>query len=815
MNNKILLSLILTLFCCAAINAQRPFITVWNPGTANPQSITFPGYGSGYTIQWEEVGYPAHNGTINNMTVINEIAFGNALNPNPAIATYSVKVSGGLDRFQAGGQYGKQLIEINQWGDIAWTTMRSAFDGATQLQLTATDVPNLSGVTDMGYMFSECIFFSGNPTMNTWNTSNITNMESMFFDCRQFDQNIGSWNTGNVTNMHAMFGSIGLSFFNQNIGSWNTAKVTDMSNMFAGARSFNQDIGNWNTGSVKNMMQMFASATSFNQNIGSWNTGSVTNMSEMFVGGSFNQDIGNWNTSNVTNMSEMFYGATSFNQNIGSWNTGNVTDMSSMFYNATSFNQNIGSWNTGNVTNMAFMFVNAKSFNQDIGGWGTNTRNVASMAAMFYGATSFNQDIGHWNIGSISGYGMQFMLDGCGMDCVNYGKTLTGWLNGGTTYQSGVTLGASGLAYSSDAKVAHDIFVNIKSWVITGDSYDPNCSVIPKPVVENWGPNPVTGITSIKVWLSAMQSPLYVKRHSEITPGNNASTATGRVTLYFANQDFKDFNNQIPVPALLLPDVDDPATINARKANLLIEKRDGISNDGSGSPESYTGAVLTINPADEDIVWNNDGGYWEVSFNVTGFSGFFVTTPANALPVTYTTFNIAAEKDKVMLQWATATEVNSREFKIQRSIDGTNFQTIGSVAAAGSSNVLRNYVFSDAEGARLKGQVLYYRIVETDADGREFYSVTRNVKIPGNGNSLVLAYNPVRSEALLKYECRSRENIQVRVMDHLGRVVATLRQAVQPGVNEIRVPAGNFAKGIYEVELNSNKDNYHVRMMKE
>lgn len=129
--------------------------------------------------------------------------------------------------------------------------------------------------------------------------------------------------------------------------------------------------------------------------------------------------------------------------------------------------------------------------------------------------------------------------------------------------------------------------------------------------------------------------------------------------------------------------------------------------------------------------------------------------------------------------------------------------------------MLLNYVFDDVQGAGLKGHVLYYRIVETDADGREFYSVTRNVKIHGNGNSLILAYNPVRNEALLKYESVSGENIQLRVIDHLGRVVATLRQAVQPGTNEIRLVTGNLVKGIYEVELTSNNGDYHVRMMKD
>ncbi len=62
----------------------------------------------------------------------------------------------------------------------------------------------------------------------------------------------------------------------------NTSNVTDMSSMFKYAQSFNQDISNWDTSNVTNMSDMFYYAKSFNQDISNWDTSKVTDMSSMF-----------------------------------------------------------------------------------------------------------------------------------------------------------------------------------------------------------------------------------------------------------------------------------------------------------------------------------------------------------------------------------------------------------------------------------------------------------------------------------------------------------------------------------------------------
>jgi surface protein len=497
----------------ALLAQDAPFITVWNtanPGTSDANQITIPGTGTDYTVDWVEVEevdgswevVVGGNSGSETGTDAHTVTF-------PSAGTYRVMISGNFTRinFNNSGDREK-VLDVEQWGDIAWTSMQAAFWGASNVDVSATDAPDLSGVTSLAHMFREAGSMNGD--IGAWNTENVTNMSVMFHNATSFNQDIGGWNTGNVHGMASMFngasafnqdigawntGSLtgtglnamfdGAAAFNQDIGGWNTANVTNLGNMFRGATSFNQDIGAWNTGNVTLMTNMFQGATSFNQDIGGWDTGNVIQMASMFNGASaFDQDIGGWNTGSVTNMNSMFRDATSFNQNIGGWNTGSVTTMGAMFRNATSFDQDIGGWNTNNVTVLTEMFLGASAFNQAIGGW--NVGNISNMSSIFQGATSFNQDLGGWDVGSASNMNSMFlnatsfnqdlggwdvsnvgsmsiMLTWTALSADNYDNLLIGWA--GQTLQTGVSLGALGLHFCN-AAVERQSIIDGFNWTI-------------------------------------------------------------------------------------------------------------------------------------------------------------------------------------------------------------------------------------------------------------------------------------------------------------------------------------------------------------
>lgn len=327
---------------------QGEFITTWqtdNPGTSGDNQITIPTTGGGYnyTIDWEEVGNPGSNGSLAGQT-------GDATVTFPSPGTYRVEITGDFPRiyFNNSGDREK-ILTVEQWGDNAWISMEHAFYGCTNMTVTATDAPDLSGVL---------------------------NMQSMFSGASSLNQDIGSWDVSHVTNMRSLFS--GATSFNQDIGGWDVSNVTNMIVMFTSASSFNGDISSWDVSNVASMRAMFHGAASFNQDIGGWDVGSVTDMAGMFAfANSFNQDLGNWDVSNVTDMSAMLDGPTSFNQDISTWNTANVETMERMFRLSNSFDQNLGNWDVSNVTNMAEMLNNSglstENYDSTLIGWAAQT----------------------------------------------------------------------------------------------------------------------------------------------------------------------------------------------------------------------------------------------------------------------------------------------------------------------------------------------------------------------------------------------------------------------------------------------------------
>lgn len=327
------------------VSAQEEFIILVktdNAGTSASDQFTIPTSGTGYNYDVDWGDGNTDTGVTGNIT--HTFAGG--------AGTYTVKISGDFRGILFGNGGDKlKLLEVQNWGNIAWNVpvstlgaFASSFYGCSNLEITATDSPDLSAVTTITGAFRTCTSMVGNASMNNWDTSNV---------------NIFSLSFLSATN------------FNSPIGNWDMSSATNFQQMFQVASSFNQDIGSWNTSNVANMNSMFRNATNFNNggssSIGNWNTSNVTSFANLFLfASSFNQDIGNWDFSNASGSQVgIFSTASSFNQYLGNWqlNTG-LTSLNSMFRST--------AMSTANYTDTVVawanqVFTNSGPFNLDFG----------------------------------------------------------------------------------------------------------------------------------------------------------------------------------------------------------------------------------------------------------------------------------------------------------------------------------------------------------------------------------------------------------------------------------------------------------------
>ena len=408
-----------------------------NPGGSPPTQFIIPVvnsvfYNYNYNVDCNNDGALEASAVTGNYTCM--------YNPFGGVGTYTIRIidNTGLGTgfpsitFNNGGDRLK-ILSIEQWGTGIWTFMSGAFEGAENLVINATDVPNFSRVTEMIAMFKGA--FLVNPNTKYWNTSSSTNMNQMFSGAFTANPDTSRWNTANVTNMNSMFKDA-LSA-KPDTKNWDTGKVFTMQDMFYNAEKANPDTSawdvsslnlmqgmfhqaslatpdttNWDTSLVSNMQDAFRSASKANPNTSFWDTSLVVTMQGMFYGATLaNPDTSNWNTSAVNNMSQMFANAISAAPDTGNWDTSLVTNMSSMFSNAAMANPNTNLWDTSLVTNMGGMFRNAAMANPDTSLWDTSL--VTIMFFMFENAASAQPDTSNWVTNSV--ISMQSMFSGASL----------------------------------------------------------------------------------------------------------------------------------------------------------------------------------------------------------------------------------------------------------------------------------------------------------------------------------------------------------------------------------------------------------------
>ncbi len=234
--------------------------------------------------------------------------------------------------------------------------------------------------------------------------------------------------------------------------------------------------------------------------------------------------------------------------------------------------------------------------------------------------------------------------------------------------------------------------------------------------------------------------------------------------------------------------------------------------------DDYKNPSITVseNPNVFSVAHLTGGNWLNEGHNVTGtLTAGFVTSevistwspftlgaiPEAGLPVTLVSFNAKAVENNALIEWQTTSEENASHFDVERSIDARSFQKIGTVAAAGNSNALQRYNFTDRSfGNQL--QTVYYRLRSVDLDGT--FSLSRAVSLQprGAGQYAGVYPNPARKASMVTVSTGIAAG-EVSLWDMLGRQVPVRTSSLSDG--SVQVSLNGVASGLYLLKLTTNQ----------
>jgi hypothetical protein len=264
-----------------------------------------------------------------------------------------------------------------------------------------------------------------------------------------------------------------------------------------------------------------------------------------------------------------------------------------------------------------------------------------------------------------------------------------------------------------------------------------------------------------------------------------------------------------------------PYTTVTPAQQIAVIKRHDASSDwlGCGLSGGVDQGLGTHDNSTQTVSGSNATA---VRTGLTSFSDFGIGMEQNntwALPVELIYFNAQNRSGDAYLTWATAAEINSERFDVERSVDGTNFIKIGQVAAAGNSSRTLTYDYTDKDINALGVSVIYYRLKQVDADGRFEYTSIVSIDVAAERNIfhvLSVYPNPFTDHMGVSFYSPAQKPVKISLYDIRGALVSEEETNSSAGINVYNVTnAENLAPGMYTISISTGLENYSYKIAKQ
>ncbi len=248
-----------------------------------------------------------------------------------------------------------------------------------------------------------------------------------------------------------------------------------------------------------------------------------------------------------------------------------------------------------------------------------------------------------------------------------------------------------------------------------------------------------------------------------------------------------------------LSDVNGPTGI---ASNNLSQVRLMLDNDGD-----FTSGVTLVSPTSTSAI--NKTVTFAVNLNDTQYYTLGSLEQA-ALPITLLSFGAKKTNEgNVRLDWSTAQEFGNAFFTIERSSNGEDFESIGTRAGAGDSEVVNNYFFLDNNPFLGNS---FYRLRQTDFNGTSTLSEIKRVFIEEKESAAIfkLYPNPVAlgNQFNLSYNTAVNTELDIQVISSAGVEITNMAVGITPENNSFQIPTSRMSRGLILVivrDVNSNR----------
>lgn len=176
-----------------------------------------------------------------------------------------------------------------------------------------------------------------------------------------------------------------------------------------------------------------------------------------------------------------------------------------------------------------------------------------------------------------------------------------------------------------------------------------------------------------------------------------------------------------------------------------------------------------------------------------GFSSF------NPLPVKFVGFTVTKKNNDALIQWSTAQETNANMYEVERSFDGSTWNTIAYVSAIGNSASTSNYSFTDKN---LSAKDIYYRIKEVDVDSKTSFTSIQHIRADISSNTNDIKIAGIQNKVLMQFSTQVKGNVLVRFISMNGQVAD--QQLISNPVGQVVL--NSKVSGNYIISISNGQD---------